>query len=348
MQGRFHQAAATCEEALQLAGAYSQQHGQPPAMVAFVYPRLSAVLYEWNDLEPSERYARRGAELCRRWGQPDGLFLNQYQLAITLRAMGQVAEGYRLVEEMKRGTRGVFPTYEAAAAALEAYFRLAEGNLAAVGQWVLDSGLTADDELTMPAAFVYRVLARALIAQGKPDEALRLLARQQRLAEACGFGQALVKALVLEAVARQSRGELHHALAVLERALVLAEPGGYVRSFLADGPRVVELLRAAAGRGIAVNYVRRLLAAAGVGEEGEPARAGRRTQPLIEPLSAREIEVLELLAAGYANKEIADALVISVGTVKNHLKSIYGKVEVDSRTRAVARARELGLIDVPA
>jgi LuxR family maltose regulon positive regulatory protein len=344
MRGRLHQAAATCEEALQLASTYSQQHGHPPAMVAFVYPRLSAVLYEWNDLEATERYARLGAELCQRWGQPDGLFLNQHQIAATLYAMGHTAEAFQLLGEMKRIAHRALPTYEAFTAALEARWRLAEGNLAAAAQWVQDSGLTPDDDLAMPITPGYRLLARILIAQNKVDEALRLLARLQRLDEACGFGVTLVRDLLIEALAWKLRGEPHHALAVLERALVLAEPEGYVRAFLDEGPQAVELLRAAAGRGMAAGHLPRLLAAAGEGLESERAAGVEQPQPLIEPLSPRELEVLDLLAAGYANKEIANTLVISVGTVKNHLKSIYGKLEVDSRTRAVARARELGLM----
>jgi LuxR family maltose regulon positive regulatory protein len=343
-QGKLHQAAAICEEALQLAGTYSQQYGRLPAMVAFVYARLSVVLYEWNDLETAARYARQGVQLCQRWGQPDGLFLNQYQLAITLHAMGQVTEAFQLIAELKHIVHRILPAYEPVAVAFEVQLRMWGGNVAAAAQWIEDSGLTLDDELTIPAAFKYRIFARTLIAQGKPDEALRFSTRLQQLDEACGPGAALIKDLVIEALAWQAHGEPRHALAVLERALVLAEPEGYVRSFLDEGLRVIELLRAAASRGIAVSYVRRLLEAAGEVSEDSAGAVTEWTQPLIEPLSARELEVLGLLDTGCSNKEIANQLVISVGTVKNHLKNIYGKLEVDSRTRAVARARELGLL----
>lgn len=228
--------------------------------------------------------------------------------------------------------------------ALEVQLRLMGGNLTAATQWVEDSGLAPDDEPTISSAFRYRILARTLIAQDKPDEALHFLPQLQQLDKACGPGAALIKDLLIEALAWKAHGEPRHALAVLEQALVLAEPEGYMRSFLDEGPQLIELLRAAAGRDIAVSYVRRLLEAAGEVAEEPQGAVEEWAQPLIEPLSPREFEVLGLLDAGYSNKEIANELVISVGTVKNHLKNIYGKLEVGSRTQAVARARELGLI----
>ena len=129
-------------------------------------------------------------------------------------------------------------------------------------------------------------------------------------------------------------------MAFLSEALVWAEPEGYVRVFVDQGKGLVSLLHKAAQRGISPDYVARLLSALGEGTDAKLSAP----QPLIEPLSERELEVLQLLATGRSNREIADELVLATGTVKKHLSNIYGKLNVQNRTHAVARARELKLI----
>jgi LuxR family maltose regulon positive regulatory protein len=126
----------------------------------------------------------------------------------------------------------------------------------------------------------------------------------------------------------------------LERALSLAEPEGYVRTFVDEGEPMARLLRRALAQGLAPSYVASLLAA--LGEEAMPLPPGE--QPLVEPLTQREIEVLHLIAAGLSNQEIAQELVIALSTVKSHINHMYGKLGVKSRTQAVARAQELGLL----
>jgi LuxR family maltose regulon positive regulatory protein len=141
------------------------------------------------------------------------------------------------------------------------------------------------------------------------------------------------------------------AMDALERALSLAEPGGYVRMFVDAGEPVGELLRQAAARGIAVEYANRLLAAL-QGETKDERRkmdadsspVTRPSSSLVEPLSEREIEVLRLLTTSLSSTEIAEELVISVNTVRSHIKSIYGKLDVHSRYKALARAKELNLL----
>jgi len=151
---------------------------------------------------------------------------------------------------------------------------------------------------------------------------------------------------VLQALAHEAQGNIPLALAPLERALALAEPEGYVRIFADEGPPMARLLYEAATRGIAPDYARRLLAAFPV---AEPEKAGpSRTQvlksELVEPLSERELEILELMAEGLTNQEIASRLFLALNTVKTHSRNIYGKLNVRSRTQAVARAQALGLL----
>ena len=135
------------------------------------------------------------------------------------------------------------------------------------------------------------------------------------------------------------RDDIPAALGPLGRALALAEPEGYVRVFLNEGPPMVALLEAAARQGIATDYVRRLLAAPG--RTGESPRAN---QTLVEPLSERELEVLRLLSTDLSGPDIARELVVSLHTVRSHTKNVYAKLGVNDRRAAVRRAGELGLL----
>jgi len=156
------------------------------------------------------------------------------------------------------------------------------------------------------------------------------------MTEAAGAMSYVIETLVLQALALQAQGKDDQALTVLERALSFAEPEGYLRTFIDEGAPMAALLRTAASRGIALDYVSKLLAAFG--------KVAFPSAPLVEPLSERELEVLRLLAAGLSNREIAAELFLAIGTVKKYTSNIYGKLNVHKRTQAVARARELGLL----
>jgi LuxR family maltose regulon positive regulatory protein len=151
--------------------------------------------------------------------------------------------------------------------------------------------------------------------------------------------------LVVQALAHRAQGRVDAGLDPLERALTLAEPEGYVRTFVDEGEPMRDLLRHAVAAGISSAYARRLLSAF---EERTPAGFVLQTAAgagLVEPLTAREVEIVRLVAAGMTNQEIAEQLVISLPTVKRHIANAYGKLGVGHRTEAVARANELGLLD---
>jgi LuxR family maltose regulon positive regulatory protein len=176
-----------------------------------------------------------------------------------------------------------------------------------------------------------------------------MLNRLLQIAETSNRMGSVIEILSLQALARQSQGDLEGALAALARALLLAEPEGYVGVFVDEGPPMTALLGETARRGIAPAYVALLLRACG--EATVPAGPGATTcpkrlapAPLDEPLSKRELEVLQLMAAGKSNAEIAQVLVIAITTVKAHANSIFGKLSVASRTQAIAQARDLQLL----
>ncbi len=152
-----------------------------------------------------------------------------------------------------------------------------------------------------------------------------------------------LKVLVLQAVALQACGEVNKAVQLLGEALALAEPGGLIRIFVDEGEAMAELLRRMKAEGGRMKeYIHQLLAAFGHKEEFHPSALS--PQPLFEPLSQRELEILKLLTQGLSNREICARLFLALDTVKGHNRRIFDKLQVQSRTEAIARARELGLL----
>jgi len=182
--------------------------------------------------------------------------------------------------------------------------------------------------------------ARVHLAGGDTSAALAVLEPWRRQVEAKGWADERLKVMILEAVALQAHGHRDDALQVLVDALTLAEPGGFVRSFIDEGMPMAELLSAASAHGRMPDSIGKLLAAFEV--EKHKSR-DQPAQPLIEPLSHRELEVLRLITEGLSNHEIGERLFLALDTVKGHNRKIFGKLQVQRRTEAVARARELGL-----
>jgi LuxR family maltose regulon positive regulatory protein len=182
---------------------------------------------------------------------------------------------------------------------------------------------------------------------------LQFLDRQLELAKENGRLGWEIEVLILQALALQAQDDADQALVALQRALTLAEPEGYARIFVDEGEPMMQLLRQAAPQGVAPGYVDKLLTAfeglgSGVaGEAGTPGLKPEATQPetLAEPLTPRELEVLQLVVSGASNPEIAQKLFITVNTVKRHITNILGKLEVSNRTQAAVRAQELGLAE---
>jgi LuxR family maltose regulon positive regulatory protein len=186
-------------------------------------------------------------------------------------------------------------------------------------------------------------VARVLIVRGDEQslsQALTFLEQIRPTAAEEGRTGIQIEALALQAIAYERQGKVAAALTHLEHALRLAEPEGYIRSFADLGLPLAHLLQEARSRNVMPDYIETLLNAFGVNLTSFPSRQ----QKLPEPLTEREEEILELLAAGLTNPEIAEKLVISAGTVKKHASNIYGKLGVGSRTEAATRARELDLL----
>jgi LuxR family maltose regulon positive regulatory protein len=341
-QGHLDQAAGTFRRALDLAAGH-EQHPLPVAGLAHV--GLGRLLYEWNDLDAADRHLLQGIELGKKIANVEIQVAGYLALATVRQAQGDADGAREAIDSGKRllakaqTTAGVATELDA----VQVRLWMAQGRWEAAARWAQEAGLGPDDEPLYAHESLYLTLARLLIARGSVDEATRLLARLLQAAEEHGRLGRGIEILILRALALHAGGDAAAALAPLARALAWAEPQGYVRIFLDEGEPLAALLRAVAARGTAPPYVGRLLGALPAPADVPPPTPSPRSI-LVEPLSEREMEVLQFLAAGLTNREIAQKLFLTVGTVKWHAHNIYGKLGVHSRTRAVARARELNLL----
>jgi LuxR family maltose regulon positive regulatory protein len=233
---------------------------------------------------------------------------------------------------------------------LQAELALRQGQVTAVGRWAGQLG--SIPPLTPIWGFfsLHLTLVRVWLAQGTGEgleRAAGMLAEVRQFVEATHNTRFLIESLAVEALLHSAEGDEPAALSTLEKAISLAEPGGFIRLFVDIGPGLAPLLRRLRVQGLAVDYVNQVLGAFGtedkerVEDSEDSSIVHRPSSPLVEQLTPRESEVLALLARHMTNKEIADELVVSPSTIKTHTLNIYGKLGVHSRREAVARAREL-------
>lgn len=358
-QGKLHRAAATCQEVIALAGNYVIERGQRLPVTGHAFIRMSDVLREWNDLDAATHYARDGLELCKQWGQADGILEGYLHLARALQESGDVDGAHNAMQRAKQVANEVSPWFESYTAARQAKLWLFQGDNEEVTRWAQTNGMSADDSVSFQYAFNYLVLTRLLITEGQQkkgggtEDALGLIVKLLDMAESTGANSYVIETLVLQAMAFQAQGDYDRALTALERALSLAEPEGFTRVFINEGAPMVKLLREAIIQGIAQDYAGKLLDLL-KSETRDLQKRRTAIRPsttfvidpssLTEALTQREYEVMRLISAGLSNQEIAADLYLSINTIKTHTKSIYSKLNVNNRTQAVNRARELGIL----
>jgi LuxR family maltose regulon positive regulatory protein len=346
-QGRLGAAMRTYEQALQRA---SEQHGSEqggPVLrgTADMYVGMSEVHRERNDLAAATQQLLRSQELGEAIGLPQNRYRWRVAMARIRRSEGDLDGALELLNEAERLYMGdMFPNVRPVPA-LKARVWIAQDRLGEALGWAREQGLSTDDDLSYLREFEHITLARMLLARSGGEraghsapEASRLLGRLLVAAEEGSRTGHVIEILVLQALAHQALGDIPAALARLEQAMTLAEPEGYVRVFVDEGPPMASLLRAAARQGTTRNYARRLLAAVSETAPDSPVR-----QALIDPLSERELEVLRLLGTELDGPAIARELMVSLNTVRTHTKNIYAKLAVTNRRAAVRRAAELGL-----
>jgi LuxR family maltose regulon positive regulatory protein len=307
---------------------------------------LGYIHYYWNDLEEAARYFAQAAD-DRYVMHTRAVIDSLAGLALTYQALGRL-DGARetMADLLEFAQETNNPAYGTVARSCQAHLAVLQGDIALATRWLRTADLTTDAAGTM---FYWLEIprltqCRVLIAQGT-SASLQLAAEKLRTYEqlsetACNTCR-MIEILALEALARQRQGQTDDALALLERAAILAEPGGWIRPFVELGRDVAGPLTRLGRQGVVPQFITQVLAAFPVHQAGYPVESQVR---LPEPLTDRELQVLGLLARRYSNKEIAGELVISTTTVKRHLSNIYQKLQVGSRRQAVTKAEAQGIL----
>ena len=354
-QGRLRAAIDTYERWLQLALAHE---GPVLRGMAGLYLGLSEVHREQGNLETAMAFLRKSEALGEQAAAPQWPSRLRVAQARVKQDAGDLDGALVLLAEAaEHFVHGTPLPNTHPIEAMQARLWLAQGKLRAAQDWARRHGVSADDELSYLREYEHITLARMLLLQHQQTgaeapivQAHALLARLLDAAEAGGRMGSVIEILIVQALAYAAQDDDTQALNSLAHALTLAEPEGYQRIFVVEGPAMAALLAAAAERGLAPAYVAQLLAAFPRAEHGQPSKAeaivqrATSNESLIEPLSDRELDVLRLLRTELSGPEIAQELIISLNTVRTHTKNIYSKLGVNSRRAAVRRAAELGLL----
>ncbi|QBD77106.1 hypothetical protein EPA93_14290 [Ktedonosporobacter rubrisoli] len=328
-----------------------------PVLFAPMYVSKAALLYEWNRVPEAQSCVQQALAIA----QGTDLLAAYSSLGLWMQARIELIQGQ--TETARSFLQQQWPSVDQSwsvglekryLAAIAARLALACDDVKGALHWVATCGIRFDDQLAMPpenqCMFLYLTLARALIAQGRLQangsplsQALHLLAHLQDLAARMNFKRWFIEIQMLTVLALQAQGKTKQALTTLGSVLALAEPEGYVRLFVDEGEVIASLLlQISTSPTASSGYIQQILAAIPAKRPALPTPPFH--QPLIDPLSVREREVLSLLAHGASNQQIADHLVISLNTAKRHVKHILAKLAVTNRTQAVVRARELHLL----
>jgi LuxR family maltose regulon positive regulatory protein len=328
MENQLYLAAETHRQALQLFGA------QPLPIACEAHLGLAQICYEWNNLDAAEQHGLQALQLARQFDRViDRYIICEIFLARLKLARGDAAAAAAMLAETEQSVRqNNFVYRKPEVAAAQVMVLLKQGKLATAAD------LAGKYELPL-------IQARVLLAQEETSAALAVLEPLRQQMEAKGWQDERLKVMVLQAVALGACGKKDIAVETLADALSLAQPGGFIRLFIDEGAPMVQLLSEAAAQGIMPDYIGKLLSAFDAEKrkgEGKPNLPP--AQLLIEPLSQRELEILHLIAQGLSNKQIGERLFLALDTVKGHNRIIFDKLQVQSRTEAVARAHELGLL----
>lgn len=350
IQGQLRRAGETCQQMRHLA--LSAVH-LPGNLI------WSELLREWNQLDAAREQAQQSLHHGELEGNPRIQVQAYVTLAHILQAQGDFAGAHEAVQaaaQLKQQQQLSLAWDLPPVAAHQAWLWLHQDEVAAAASWAKEQDLRPGDAPTYPRELEYLILARLLLAQERAAEAVDLLLRLQQAAEREGRMGRVIEALALLALAYQMLEDHPAALTALDHALTLAEPEGYIRLFVAEGPPMANLVvRIKTEEGSRKDYILKLLSAL-VESDGDITTDKSETRnnlhpsafrlpPLVEPLTRRELEILHLIAAGLSNAAIARQLFLSMGTVKTHIRNIYGKLGVVSRTQALITARQQGLLD---
>jgi LuxR family maltose regulon positive regulatory protein len=339
-QGHLHRASSIFNNCLKMA---IRPDGQRSALAGRLYAGLGRLAYEHNQLDEADQFIQMCIEICQQWGETE-IQANSFALLARLNQIQgnpeQANEAIRHAEQLS----SEHPLSTRRSIQMKSDFVfvwLAQGNLEKVSQLNRKFPLSIETENPYHREPEKVITLRILVAQNDYEAALMLSDRLLKKAEPVGQMGLVIETLILQALAYQGMKDADQALLSLERAITIAQSEGYVRSFLDEGEAMTRLLCQFQSRQIGSSYATVLLS--------QIDKTSGKTQPsmqiLSEPLTSREVEVLKLIESGCSNQEIAGQLVISIPTVKRHISNIYSKLEVQSRTQAVAIGKELKIFE---
>jgi LuxR family maltose regulon positive regulatory protein len=350
-QGQLQRTIEICQQQIQFASEFGLSQTRAVGWMLAIW---GEVLAEFNDLDGAIDKAKKGVELTEGGGDLAMIGWSYMSLMRIIFSRGDMVGAEEIIQKMENVAREskVPPWFTNLMAAWQTQMWLVQDKLEEASQWALERRLDTDGESKLQheidyfLLFEYILYGRILIAQGRLDETTTLLQRLLEAAETGGRTSRVIEILILQALVLEARGDTDQAVTTLEKALTLAEPEGFIRIFVDEDQPMARLLYEALNRGIAPDHISRLLSAFPMteSEQTDPSKIQTPKSELVEPLSEREIEVLQLIAEGLTNQEVASRLYLAQSTIKVHTRNIYGKLGVNNRTQAVARARALGIL----
>jgi LuxR family maltose regulon positive regulatory protein len=340
--GKLHQAAQTFKVQIERA---AEHNYDKIAVAGALYAVHGDILLEWNHIDEAIEHYQRGLNLSKRQNYSAGI-------AWSLIAMVQA----RFSQDDLDGAEEALHQLENAIqyqnlpawtlnwyTAWKARLQITRDDFTGAAKLLGERGITINGNFGYPREVEYLVLARLFIAKENYVDAENLLIRLGEHLKLKGWMDKWIEERILQALVCHFQGRIDQALGLIADVFEIAHPAGYARIFINEGPPMAKLLLQVIEAGIFPEYARHLLTA--IPSQTNSDQSAQEFQGgLIDPLSPRELEVIQHLAAGTTNQEIALSLHIALGTVKNHLKKIYGKLGVHNRTQAVTHARVLGLI----
>ncbi|MBN2393457.1 MAG: tetratricopeptide repeat protein [Anaerolineae bacterium] len=344
VQGKLKQAAEIYRQAIQ----YTEEAAALPSQLSGIaHTGLGHILYEFNDLAAAEACLQQGIALAQPWTHWETLASGTLGLSQVLAAQSNWTQAHALLQDMEaRIAASQAPWGRTRLQAQRAWLWIRRNELDAVKAWMQQTDLRADSDFVYLRESEFIILAHAYIVTGEPQQATHLLERLCAATVQNEYTGRAIECLALLALAQSAQSQPQAALATLRRALTLAAPEGYIRVFVDMGQPMQTLLRQLSATPSDLSPYGNILLAAFPQTQLDsiPQPTIHPPQPLIDPLSERELELLHLIATGMTNRAIAEKLVVSINTVKTHARNIYGKLDVGNRTEAVAKARALDLI----
>jgi LuxR family transcriptional regulator, maltose regulon positive regulatory protein len=342
--GHLRQAIKVFEETFRDA----EQDGEVLSVAGYIHIGFSRVLYEMNDLDTSSQQLKEGIQLCQRLADRRAENIGYCLLARVQLAKGKHANALVSIHKAKDVDPSPDTPYDLRGGEYSLiWLWIKEKKYKKLEVWVKESGINVDDEPHFKVKLNYTMQARVLIILGcehsnitHVNHSLVLLENLYEMAKNNGWGSKVIEILILQALAFQAKGDINKATNTLNKALSIAEPEGFLRIFVDEGPPMAELLEKIhdeSGK-TPPAYVKKLLSVFKL------SKLIKTDDGLVEHLSDRELEVLRFIAVGLSNKKITEELFISISTVKTHLRNIYSKLDVNSRTQATVKAKELELL----